>query len=132
VEDWNSEETLVGRRRALGVFGLGLGAGGLVLLAGPAAAAGASCQDVASIDETGIGLRRALQYKEKSATPGKQCAVCVQFEPGKYGACGGCKVLMGGVSPEGSCLSFAPKEPSAPAAPAPVAPPAPPPAKKKA
>lgn len=75
----------------------------------PAAAGDLSCKDKAPIDDTSKGLRRALQYKEKSAEAGKNCKGCAQFEAGKYGDCGACKLFTGAVNPEGHCLSFAPK-----------------------
>ncbi len=77
-------------------------------------AEGLNCKDKAPIDEASKGLRRALQYKEKSDTPGKVCSGCAQFEAKKYGDCGGCKLITGAINPEGICLSYAPLQ--APAA----------------
>lgn len=68
-----------------------------------------NCKEAAPIDETSKGLRRALQYKEKSAEAGKNCAGCAQYEAAKYGACGACKLFTGAVNPNGHCLSYAPK-----------------------
>ncbi len=68
-----------------------------------------NCKEAAPIDETSKGLRRALQYKEKSAEAGKNCAGCAQYEAAKYGACGACKLFTGAVNPGGHCLSYAPK-----------------------
>lgn len=68
-----------------------------------------NCKEAAPIDEASKGLRRALQYKEKSAEAGKNCAGCAQFEAAKFGACGGCKLFTGAVNPGGHCLSYAPK-----------------------
>lgn len=129
-----NHDQAMGRRRALQVLGA---ASGLVIFAGcnksgggsgaPTGAAGGkalSCQDKGEIDETAANLRKVLQYKEKSDTPSKRCVDCAQYEAGKYGDCGGCKLFGGGVHPEGVCLSFAPKQapaavpPTAPAAPA--------------
>lgn len=73
----------------------------------PAEAAG-GCKDKAPIDDASKSLRRALQYKEKADAPEKACKGCAQFEAAKYAECGGCKLFTGAVSPEGSCLSFAP------------------------
>jgi hypothetical protein len=77
----------------------------------PAAAADGevNCKEAAPIDEASKSLRRALQYKEKSAEAGKNCAGCAQFEAAKFGACGGCKLFTGAVNPAGHCLSYAPK-----------------------
>lgn len=73
------------------------------------AAGDLNCKEKAPIDETSKGLRRALQYKEKSAEAQKNCKGCAQFEAGKYGDCGACKLFTGAVNPEGHCLSFAPR-----------------------
>lgn len=127
------------RRRALQMLGAGLGAAsGLSIFglgacnksdsSGGSAASGpakaASCADKGEIDEAAANLRKVLQYKEKTDNPEKKCNSCAQFEAGKYGDCGGCKLFGGGVNPEGVCLSYAPKvavpaaAPGAPAAPA--------------
>jgi len=124
---------VVGRRQALQLFGFGLtAASGLALFGGTRAVAETAelrCKEKVALDEAAVGLRRALQYKEKAPTAEKHCSICAQFEAGKYGECGGCKVLPGAVNPDGVCLSFAPKAAPAPA-PAPAAPAKPTPAKK--
>jgi hypothetical protein len=118
-----------GRRRALQLLGLA-SAGGLAWLSGcgksggQAAAPAGLCQFRVPTDEVARALRQAQQYTERSAVAGKSCATCVQFEPGKYGDCGGCKLFGGAVSPNGYCLAFALPgqlpggQPAAPAAPA--------------
>lgn len=129
----------MGRRRVLHVLGVGLGtASGLAILTGcnkgggqgsgqgasaAAGGKGGACLDKGDIDEAAASLRKVLQYKEKTDTPEKKCSLCAQFEAGKYGSCGGCKLFAGGVQPEGVCLSFAPLQApgAAPAAPAPAA-----------
>jgi hypothetical protein len=128
----NNDQSM-GRRRALQVLGTasgllmfagcnkgGGGAGGSAGPAGAAAGKALSCQDKGEIDEAAANLRKVLQYKEKSDSAAKRCIDCVQYEAGKYGDCGGCKLFAGGVHPEGVCLSFAPKQ--APAAAPPAAP----------
>jgi hypothetical protein len=128
----------LGRRRALQIFGAGLTAGGLFVISGckkeeeaaPAAkkvAAGPSCQTKEPLDETSRTMRRTLQYMEKSNRPGKLCSGCSQYETTRFGPdCGGCKLFTGAVNPNGSCLSFAPIGEAPPAAPgAPAAPAAP-------
>jgi hypothetical protein len=136
----DGEMVRVDRRQALKLFGFGLtSVGGLIALAGcskggeqaaapaPAAAAppatGGLCQFRVPVDEAAKQMRRNLQYREKSDDPNKHCSLCSQFEQGKYGDCGGCKLFAGGVSPGGVCLSFAPlgkpAVPGAAAAPAP-------------
>jgi hypothetical protein len=113
----NNDNTKVGRRQALQLFGVGLGtASGLLALTSTSARAeGLNCKEKAPIDENAKTLRRSLQYKEKAADPKKACKLCAQYEPGKYGDCGGCKVLPAAINPEGSCLSFAPMAAAAPA-----------------
>jgi type IV secretory pathway VirB10-like protein len=80
--------------------------------AAPAAEAKAegdvNCKEAAPIDETSKGLRRALQYKEKTDDAAKKCSGCAQFEAKKYGGCGACKLFTGAVNPNGVCLSYAP------------------------
>lgn len=128
----------IGRRQALRLFGVGLGAaGGLVVFgckkggeggAGGGGSGGAqACAEQGNPDEQARQLRKNLQYKDKSDFPDKMCKVCAQYEDAKFGAdCGGCKLFGGGVRPEGHCLSFAPKEGAAPAGSTPGAqPPAP-------
>ena len=67
-----------------------------------------NCKEAAPIDETSKGLRRALQYKEKTDDAAKKCSGCAQFEAKKYGGCGACKLFTGAVNPNGVCLSYAP------------------------
>jgi hypothetical protein len=113
---------LIGRRHALRLFGVGLGAaGGLVVFGckkgGEGGAGGGgggggaqSCAEQGNPDDQARQLRKNLQYKDKSDFPDKVCRVCAQYEDAKFSAdCGGCKLFGGGVHPEGHCLSFAPK-----------------------
>lgn len=126
---------LIGRRQALQLFGVGLGAaGGLVFFGGckkgGESGGGQACAEMGSPDDKARTLRTQLKYMDKSEFPDKTCKVCLQYEEGKFGAdCGGCKLFGGGVKPEGHCLSFAPKSAVAPAGGTPGAqPPAPAPA----
>jgi High potential iron-sulfur protein len=120
----DENDSKLGRRQALQLLGLGVSAAG-VLIAAPALAgappkaaapkapaAPLSCNDKAPIDETSKTMRTALQYKEKADAPEKKCSGCAQFEAKKFGDCGGCKLFTGAISPEGSCLSFAPLAPA--------------------
>ncbi len=116
----------LGRRQVMQVLGLGVTAGGLLLvkaseaLAAPPpkgapkapAAAPLTCTDKAPIDETSKTLRAALQYKEKYDVPEKKCSGCAQYEAKKFGECGACKLFTGAVAPDGVCLSFAPIAPA--------------------
>ena len=141
MENNNERANLMVRRRALQVLGVGFAAaGGLLVLPGcnksgssgaaggsgaGAAAGGGRCIDKVEVDEAAQQLRKNLQYKEKSDTPGKKCSICAQFEAERFTAlgCGGCKLFGGAVNPEGVCLSFAPLNgaPAAGAAPTPAA-----------
>ena len=124
MENKNGGSKLVGRRRVLQLVGVGVGvgfgAGSLLGLegckdkaaeggaTGTSAGGGGALDCKSPIDETSKGLRKTLQYKVKADVPEKNCKACAQYEPGKYGDCGGCKLMTGPVRPEGSCLSFAP------------------------
>jgi hypothetical protein len=107
-----SRKQLLGRREALKFFGAGItAASGLLALAStPAMAEGLVCKNIVEVDEAGTALRRSSQYKEKSPAADKVCTVCSQFLVAAHGACGGCRLMPGGVNPEGTCLSFAPKK----------------------
>ncbi len=116
---------LVSRRHLLKLacVGLGVSAGGAALFgaqgckeqgAGPApagsggaAATGGGPSCASPVDDTSKMLRKSLQYKEAADDPAKACKLCVQWEGGKFGACGGCKLIPGPIKPEGSCMSFA-------------------------
>lgn len=125
----NNDETKVGRRRTLQLLGAGLAtAGGLFVLGacnkdqGSGGQGGSTSQGSTSaggcntpIEEASKQLRKTLQYKEKADNPEKVCKACAQYDTGKFGDCGGCKLFQGPVKPEGGCLSFAPKS-AAPAA----------------
>jgi hypothetical protein len=131
----SQNDSKLGRRQAMQLLGLGLGAAGLLVakpeiaFAGPPAKAPAkpatpaapaaplTCNDKAPIDDTSKAIRTALQYKEKFDVPEKKCSGCLQFEAKKFGDCGGCKLFTGAVSPDGVCLSFVVAT-AAPAAPA--------------
>lgn len=134
MDNKHDGSNLMGRRRALQLFGVGLGAaGGLVVFGckkGGEGGGGAAqaCAELGNPDDQARQLRKSLQYKDQSPFPDKKCNVCAQYEPDKFGKadCGGCKLFGGGVSPEGHCLSFAPKQGATPAGTTPGAqPPAP-------
>lgn len=153
MEKNNDGANLMKRRRALQVIGVGLsaasglfvlqgcnkgggeaGSGGTGAGGGSAPPKSSACMDKVEVDDNARQLRKTLQYKEKTDNPAKKCSGCAQYEAGKYGDCGGCKLFAGGVNPEGVCLSFAPIQAApapgaAPAAPAPGAAPAAPAAK---
>ena len=99
------------RRRMLQMLGAGLGATSVLALASSEARAETlNCNKQVPLDPAALQMRRSLQYKEKSNTPGKKCSNCLQYEAGKFKECGGCKLFGGGVNPEGTCLSWAMKK----------------------
>ncbi len=119
MKNENGESKAVGRRRSLQLLGMGVAAGGLFVLTGcpkssgsGGASKGSSASDLdcdSTIDDTSRGLRKTLQYSDKAVAPEKKCTACSQYEAGKYGDCGACKLFTGPVNPNGGCLSFAPK-----------------------
>ena len=115
----NNQSKLLGRRKTLQLFGVGVTTSGFLLLeacwskgnsqgadGSGSAPGGEGCNT--PIDEASKSKRKLLQYAEKAAVPEKHCSVCAQYEKGKFGDCGGCKVIPGPVKPDGGCLSFAP------------------------
>ena len=116
----NKDDKVIGRRRTLQMFGVGLGAAtGFLALAAckdkPAdpgagssgAAAAAGCDTPP--DDKSKQMRKTLQYKKEAADPNKKCQSCAQYDPGKFAECGACKLFGGPVQPNGGCLSWAPK-----------------------
>jgi hypothetical protein len=115
VNGHDDETTRFDRRRALQILGAGLGAASVLALARTSEAraeaeAALNCTKKVPLDPAALQMRRNLQYKEKSNTPGKKCDNCLQFEAGKFKECGGCKLFGGGVNPLGTCLSWAAKK----------------------
>ncbi|HRN48828.1 MAG TPA: high-potential iron-sulfur protein [Niabella sp.] len=73
-------------------------------------AASGDCTDVSSVSPDEIKKREAVQYHEKSEDPAKHCKDCQLYkQPEAAGGCGGCTLFAGPVTPDGSCISFAPK-----------------------
>jgi hypothetical protein len=117
VEDSKSGSKLMGRRRALQLFGMGLTATSFLTIeacskpapAGSGSGPGSASACDAQIDEPAKQARQTLQYFDKAVVPEKHCSACAQFIPDKFGTCGGgCKVIGGPVNPNGGCLAFAP------------------------
>lgn len=110
----------ISRRRSLSLLGGAAATGVFTLVAckndKPTGETGSSTTGTAPLDcntqpdETSKNLRKTLQYKKEATDPAKHCSACAQFEAGKFGECGGCKLFTGPVRPNGGCLSFAPKE----------------------
>jgi len=122
VEHDSGESGLLGRRRTLQLFGVGLGVTGVLALEACSKSGGGnnvtpvdnggggSANDCnAAIDDASKTMRKTLQYADKAAVPEKHCSACAQFTAGAYGDCGSCKLFTGPVNPNGGCLSFAPK-----------------------
>jgi hypothetical protein len=122
VEQNGGGSSLVGRRRTLQLFGIGLGVTSVLALEACSKGGGGnnavpvdnggggsanSCS--AALDDTSKNMRKTLQYADKAAVPEKHCSACAQYTAGVYGDCGSCKLFTGPVNPNGGCLSFAPK-----------------------
>lgn len=69
--------------------------------------AGFKCDDTTGLAPAEIEARKALGYVDASPEPAKLCTNCQQYVPGTQ--CGTCKVLKGGVHPNGYCKSWAAK-----------------------
>lgn len=67
------------------------------------------CGDTTGLSDTDIQVRTVLAYRDSSADPARACDKCLQFLPPDGPGCGGCKVVKGPISPQGSCKSFAPR-----------------------
>jgi hypothetical protein len=84
--------------------------GGLVLLGCKKDDKPATCTDTSQLSKQDADSRMLLGYVEPAPSPAMQCAKCAQYiEAPSAGACGGCKVLKGPISPAGYCKVFAPK-----------------------
>lgn len=102
----------MGGLSAVGLMSLGCGddkkAGGDKKASGDKKAAGADAKSCdATFDAKSKQMRKTLQYKDKAGDAAKACEKCAQYEKGKFGDCGGCKLFAGPVQPAGTCLSFA-------------------------
>ena len=86
-------------------------AGGLIVLgckSSPRALPTSTHTTGLSADEA--QARTALGYEDRSDDPQRACDRCVQWIAApSEGACGGCKVLKGPISPAGTCKAFAAK-----------------------
>ena len=58
----------------------------------------------AAADDTNKVAKEAVQYQEQPKD-GQKCSGCVNFQ-----APNACVIVAGNISPEGWCLSYAPKE----------------------
>ena len=104
----NASELAVVSRRSLLLQGASL----VGVLGAAACAKGppSSCNDVSSLSSDQQNTRTTLGYADTSTEPGKNCAKCNQYvAPPKIEQCGSCKVLPGGVHPNGYCRAFTPK-----------------------
>ncbi len=68
---------------------------------------GTGCK--APVDANSKQMRSTLKYVDKTADEKKRCDNCAQYEAGKHGDCGGCKLFTGPVQPGGYCMSWAAK-----------------------
>ncbi|MGZ3451283.1 MAG: hypothetical protein ACXWUG_00310 [Polyangiales bacterium] len=103
----NNDRPDISRRRLL-VLG-GLGGLGALFVAG-CKKAPPVCTDTAGLAPADAEMRKTLAYVEPTGDPNKPCSKCVQFvEPVSSDVCGGCKVLKGPISSNGSCKVWAAK-----------------------
>lgn len=115
-----NDPKMIGRRRTLKLIGVGAATSLIGLVAackkdtpsgGGDTKGGSTAMDCnTEVDEASKTMRKTLQYKKEATDPAKRCSSCAQYDAGKYGECGGCKLFTGPVRPNGGCLSFAPKE----------------------
>lgn len=67
------------------------------------------CEDLAGVPTSDVTKRKSLGYTSLSPIPDNHCSNCQLFIPPKAGgACGGCLLFAGPVSPEGYCTYWAP------------------------
>ena len=105
MQDKLSRRHLLQNAAALGTFAV-LGATACSKPKG----APAVCTDTTGLAASDVAVRTTLGYVDASPEPGKSCLTCQQYIGAKEdGACGGCKVLKGPISPAGYCKSFAPR-----------------------
>jgi hypothetical protein len=103
----NNDRPDISRRRLLVLGGLG-GLGGLLLIG--CKKKELVCTDTAGLAPADAEGRKSLAYTEPTPDPNKPCSKCVQFvEPVSSDVCGGCKVLKGPISPNGTCKVWAAK-----------------------
>ena len=91
----NQDDFKASRRAALRA---GLAMGGFAALS-VVASRGALAQD-----DSNKVAKEAVQYQDQPKD-GLKCAMCVNFQPPNA-----CVIVAGKISPEGWCLSYAPKE----------------------
>lgn len=95
------DDDVLERRAALRT--LALGAMTLIPAAALACGKRLDCSDVAGLTPDEQEARRSNGYVDKSPDPGKRCDNCGQYVAAAPDQCGGCKVLKGGVHPQGYC-----------------------------
>ena len=71
---------------------------------------GLTCTDTAGLTEQEVGMRKTMQYVDKSPDAVKKCSGCALYKAAAAaGSCGGCQLLKGPIHPDGYCTSFAAK-----------------------
>lgn len=80
--------------------------------AAPAAQAAGGCTDVSGLTEQELNQRvNVYKYVDQTPDPEKPCSACALYVEAPEGAaCGGCQLVKGPISPDGYCISFAPKQ----------------------
>jgi hypothetical protein len=70
------------------------------------------CTDTIGLKPDEIATRTALQYTDAATEANKTCSTCQLYKPAGPDQCGACTVVKGPVHPQGSCKSWAAKQPA--------------------
>ncbi len=70
------------------------------------------CTDTTGLRPEEITTRTALAYTDVAAEPAKNCTGCQLYKAAGPDQCGTCTVIKGPVHPNGSCKSWAAKQPA--------------------
>lgn len=70
------------------------------------------CTDTTGLRPEEIATRTALAYTDVAAEPAKNCTGCQLYKAAGPDQCGTCTVIKGPVHPNGSCKSWAAKQPA--------------------
>lgn len=73
-------------------------------VAGFAGLTAATARRAAAQDDSNKVAQEAVQYQSQPKD-GQKCSLCVNWQPPNA-----CTIVAGNISPEGYCLSYAPKE----------------------
>lgn len=69
-----------------------------------------TCLDVTGLSTDEVSQRNNIaDYVDLTPDAAKKCSRCVHYVPAAPNACGGCKVVKGPISAEGTCKLFVAK-----------------------